>query len=99
MDGFIAMFIELCYPVALNVFSMNTKYFPVVITQDKDGVYMATVPTMSGCHTQAKSLPELYERIEEAIGLWLEVKGAQQAGVPHETFIGVQQIPVSYSHA
>jgi predicted RNase H-like HicB family nuclease len=45
----------------------------VVIERDKDGYYVASVPTLPGCHTQAESLDELERRIAEAIELHLEV--------------------------
>jgi predicted RNase H-like HicB family nuclease len=48
--------------------------FDVVIRQDEDGYYVATVPELPGCHTQAKSLDELMNRIEEAIRLYLDVE-------------------------
>ncbi|AHJ29433.1 hypothetical protein NSP_31060 [Nodularia spumigena CCY9414] len=35
---------------------------------------MASVPNLKGCHTQAKSVDELMERIQEAIELCLEFK-------------------------
>lgn len=50
---------------------MNRE-FNVVIEKDLDGYYVASVPTLRGCHTQAKSLDELIERIQEAITLCLE---------------------------
>jgi predicted RNase H-like HicB family nuclease len=46
----------------------------IVIEQDEDGIYVASVPELPGCHTQAKTLDELNERIKEAIELYLEVK-------------------------
>ncbi|MEM9090278.1 MAG: type II toxin-antitoxin system HicB family antitoxin [Cyanobacteria bacterium P01_F01_bin.53] len=49
-----------------------SKEFNVVIEKDADGYYVATVPSLRGCHTQAKSLDELMERIQEAIELCLE---------------------------
>ncbi len=39
---------------------------------DEDGDYVATVPTLPGCHTQAKSIDDLISRIKEAIELYLE---------------------------
>lgn len=36
-------------------------------------MYMAKVAALVGCHTQAKTLPVLYQRTEEAIQLCLEV--------------------------
>ncbi|UKP00580.1 type II toxin-antitoxin system HicB family antitoxin [Nostoc sp. UHCC 0870] len=51
-----------------------TREFNVVIERDSDGYFVASVPTLAGCHTQAKSLDELMERIKEAIELCLEVE-------------------------
>lgn len=48
--------------------------FNVIIERDVDGFYVADVPALHGCHTQAKSLDELLVRIKEAIELCLEVK-------------------------
>ena len=47
--------------------------FNVVIEQDSEGYFVASVPALHGCHTQAKSLDELMQRIKEAILLCLEV--------------------------
>lgn len=51
------------------------KAFNVVIERDSEGYYVASVPELPGCHTQAKSLDTLMERIREAIDLCLEVDG------------------------
>ena len=50
--------------------------FDVVIERDEEGNYVASVPRLPGCHTQARSLDEVTERIREAIELCLEVEGA-----------------------
>lgn len=50
--------------------------FNVIIQKDEDGFYIAAVPVMKGCHTQAKSLAVLMDRIEEVIELCLEEQGA-----------------------
>ena len=49
--------------------------FDVVIEQDEEGVYVASVPQLPGCHTDGTSLDELMAEIREAIELCLEVKG------------------------
>lgn len=36
-----------------------TKEFNVLIERDSDGYFVASVPSLRGCHTQAKSLDEL----------------------------------------
>lgn len=69
------------------------KRFNVVVERDEDGYYVGSVPELPGCHTQAKTLDELTERIEEAIKLYLEVeRGA--ADITTE-FIGIQVVEVS----
>ena len=67
------------------------RIFNVVIEQDGDGYYVGNVPELPGCHTQAKSLDELRERIKEAIELYLEV----EEEIPEELqFIGIQKVEV-----
>ena len=46
--------------------------FTVLIEQDEDGYYVATVPSLKSCYTQAKTLEELYPRIKEVIELCLQ---------------------------
>lgn len=49
--------------------------FNVVIERDAAGYYVATVPALRGCHTQAKSLDTLMKRVREAIELCIEREG------------------------
>jgi len=65
------------------------KEFTVIIEQDEEGYYIAEVPELKGCHTQAKSLDTLMERIREAIQLCLEVYGKKY---PMTHLVGVQKI-------
>jgi predicted RNase H-like HicB family nuclease len=51
------------------------REFTVVVERDAEGWYVASVPELQGCHTQAKSFGELQERIREAIALYLKDKG------------------------
>lgn len=43
------------------------REFAVIIEQDEDGTYIASVPELPGCHTQGDTLKELYENVKEAI--------------------------------
>jgi predicted RNA binding protein YcfA (HicA-like mRNA interferase family)/predicted RNase H-like HicB family nuclease len=52
-----------------------THQFDVIVEKDSAGYFVASVPALPGCHTQAKSLDTLMERIREAIELCLEVDG------------------------
>ena len=46
--------------------------FTVVIEQDEEGLFVATVPALHGCHTQAKTLDTLMKRVQEVISLCLD---------------------------
>ncbi len=66
--------------------------YDVIIEKDADGFYIATVPEIPGCHTQAKSLDELMTRTREVVELCLEVQ--KDAASPNK-FIGIQKIAVT----
>ncbi len=51
-----------------------SREFSVVIELDEEGYYVGSVPALPGCHTQARSLDELIDRVREAIALCLEVE-------------------------
>ena len=65
--------------------------FDVIIERDEDGNFVASVPALKGCHTQAKSLDELMARTKEAIELCLEVEQQDQ---PYQEFVGIQRITI-----
>jgi len=46
--------------------------FTVDIGRDEDGIYVASVPELIGCHTQVKTLGELRKGITEVAQLYLE---------------------------
>jgi predicted RNase H-like HicB family nuclease len=69
----------------------TTREFNVVVERDEAGWYVASVPALPGCHTQAQSLDELMSRIREAIEAYLE---AGEVPSPLE-FVGVQRISVA----
>ena len=65
--------------------------FSVIVERDEDGYYVASVPELRGCHTQARSLDKLIERVREAIELCLEV----ESDLPTTTeFVGLQRVAV-----
>jgi len=65
------------------------REFNVILERDAEGFYVASVPTLHGCHTQARSLDVLMERIKEAIALCLEVEGETTEPLD---FVGVQRV-------
>ncbi len=68
------------------------RQFDVVLERDEEGYFVASVPQLPGCHTQARSLDEVNSRIREAIELCLEVEG----GPEHQLeFVGIQRITIA----
>ena len=67
------------------------REFNAIIEQDAEGYFVATVPELRGCHTQAKSLDTLMKWVREAIELCLEVEGEERRV---GKFIGVQRVEV-----
>ena len=63
--------------------------FDIVIERDPDGLYVATVPALYGCRSEARSLDELVERAREAILLRLEIEGLDPGDL---TFVGIHRI-------
>ena len=70
---------------------MRQQTYTVLIERDETGTYIAKVPDLRGCHTHARSIPELLKRVQEAIALCLDVEG--EAARPLQ-FVGVQQVSV-----
>lgn len=68
---------------------ITKKEFHIIIERDSEGYYIASVPVLPGCHTQAKSLDELIKRARETIDLCLEV---HDGDVEYNEFIGVQKV-------
>ncbi|KAB2911011.1 MAG: type II toxin-antitoxin system HicB family antitoxin [Hyphomicrobiaceae bacterium] len=69
------------------------REFTVIVERDEDGFYVASVPALAGCHTQARSLDDLMQRIQEAIAVCLE--DSDGAALPTLEFVGVQRVTVA----
>jgi predicted RNase H-like HicB family nuclease len=65
--------------------------YSAVIERDEDGVYVASIPELPGCHSQARNLDELTSRIREAAELYLEVADGE---TEKREFVGIQIIEV-----
>ena len=68
------------------------RQFDVVIERDSEGYYVASVPQLAGCYTQARSLDEVIERIREVIELCLEVEGTPEQELE---FVGIQRVTIA----
>ncbi|MBI4329855.1 MAG: type II toxin-antitoxin system HicB family antitoxin [Chloroflexi bacterium] len=68
------------------------REFTVVIERDSEGYLVGSVPALAGCHTQAKSVDELVDRLKEAIQLCLEVQG--EASAEPLELVGIYRVAV-----
>jgi predicted RNase H-like HicB family nuclease len=67
------------------------REFNVIIERDTAGYYVASVPQLRGCYTQARSIDVLMRRIREVIDLCLQ---EEEADSPGSEFVGVQRVAV-----
>jgi predicted RNase H-like HicB family nuclease len=65
------------------------RSYDVVVERDEEGWFVGSVPGLAGCHTQARTLEQLLERIREVIALCLEASGG--AGT---RFVGIRRVTV-----
>jgi predicted RNase H-like HicB family nuclease len=83
-----------CHFASRNIIQSMAKRsdpFTVIVEQDEEGWFVANVPELRGCHTQAKSLDVLMKRVVEAIAVSL----ADEPRRPRRRFIAVQQVQVA----
>lgn len=68
------------------------RHFPVIIEQDKDGVFIVECPVFQGCRSYGQTVEEAIENIREAIAVCLDESGP----APRETlFVGVRDLEVA----
>lgn len=85
--------------MAKKVFELQ---FKVLIEQDEDGYFVASVPEFPGCHTQGRTLEEVRERIREAIELYLDTHEdlrKDKIKFPGSllNFFGIEDIKIRYA--
>ncbi len=72
----------------------SPQTFHVVVERDEDGVLVADVPELPGCHTQARDLTTLQRRAREAIRLYLDERPQALDPKRAPRFVGVHTIEV-----
>jgi predicted RNase H-like HicB family nuclease len=69
----------------------SKRKFTVLIEQDEEGYFVATVPALRGCHTQARNLDTLMRRVREVITLCLEEDKDPPGSLE---LVGIQQVSI-----
>ena len=71
---------------------LTEREFNVVVERDEDGYYVGSVIELPSCHTQAKSLAELIERVKEAILVYLDETGSEYS---ESELVGIFKVKVA----
>ena len=66
--------------------------FTVVVEQDEDGLYVASVPLLQGCYTQDETYEQALLNIRDAIRLHIEAR--RDVGEPVPIEIAVDEVQV-----
>jgi predicted RNase H-like HicB family nuclease len=72
-----------------------TRTFTAYVEFDSEtNLYVGTIPGLPGGHSQAATLDELRENLQEVVELILEESSAQGEVIEIAPFVGIQQITV-----
>jgi len=67
------------------------KHYPIIIEQDKDGVYIVGCPLFKGCRSYGHNIEEAVENIKEAIEVCVEEEIIEE----QSRFVGVRDIELA----
>ena len=67
------------------------KHYPVVIEQDKDGVFIIECPAFAGCRSYGETIDEALSNIREAIQVCIDEDEMEA----WSTLIGISDIEVA----
>jgi len=67
--------------------------FDTIILEDEAGGYIAFVPALPGCHTQADTIEELIKNVKEAIELYLQtLADEEKREILKQRVVGIQKV-------
>lgn len=72
---------------------MSNYEFTIVIERDEDGIFIASCPALSGCHSQGDTLEEAVENVKDAMKLHIEAR--RDLGEPIPSEIATERVAVS----
>ena len=68
------------------------RHFPVIIEQDKDGVFIVECPVLQGCRSYGRTVEEAVENIREAIAVCLD---DAEPTLRETLFVGIRDLEVA----
>lgn len=84
----------MCY----NQIMPKVLNYRVIVEQDEDDVYVASVPSVQGCYTEGNTYEEAVKNIEDALKLHLKAKESKSKTFDDTSteFIGIKNITIPY---
>lgn len=74
----------------------NILNYRVVIEQDEDGVFVASVPSLQGCYTEGDTYEEVVKNIVDVMKLHIKARESYQVDDSLTEFIGIKNISIPY---
>lgn len=75
---------------------METRSFTAFVEFDPETrLYVGTIPSVPGAHSQGQTLDELQANLKEVLELCLEDWVAQGVPIVEDDFVGIQKIAVT----
>ena len=81
-----------------NRFMPKVLNYRVIIEQDEDGVFVASVPALQGCYTEGDTFEEAIKNARDVIRLHIDAK-KEKGLLPDDTsteFVGIKNISIPY---
>ena len=67
------------------------KHFPIIIEQDKDGIFIVECPLFKGCRSYGHTIDEAVANIKEAIGVCADEDDIKD----QPTFVGIRDLELA----
>lgn len=83
----------MCYTYFMKVLN-----YRVIVEQDEDGVYVASVPSLQGCYSEGDTYEEAIQNVKDVIELRLKERKTKEP-LPDDSyteFVGIKNVTVSY---
>ena len=70
----------------------NTKHYPIIVEQDRDGIYIVSCPLFRWCHSFGATIDEAMTNIQEVISLCEQ----EQQDIPRpNTFLEIRDLTIA----
>ena len=71
----------------------------MIIEQDEDGIFVASVPALQGCYTEGDTFEEVLKNAKDVIKLHIDAR-KELKKLPddsHTQFVGVKDVSIPYA--